>query len=126
MPVVMSQRHSTHLEELKKVCALKIVNVKYDDSGVYSVVVENQYGSDDSTAQVIILSPGESRPISSITSMPSPVVKQPYEEVQREVPSPPKIIKHMQPETTVNEGQPILLNCLIESQTIPIVSFLPT
>ncbi len=120
MPIVMSQRHSTHLEELKKLCALKIINIKPEDSGHYSVVVENQFGSDDSSANLFVISSSDIKPIQNKVPQ-SPVIKPVYDEIQREVPAPPKIIKNMPPETTVNEGQSILLNCIIESQTVPIV-----
>jgi hypothetical protein len=116
----MSQRHSTHLEELKKLCALKIINIKPEDSGHYSVVVENQFGSDDSSANLFVISSSDIKPIQNKVPQ-SPVIKPVYDEIQREVPAPPKIIKNMPPETTVNEGQSILLNCIIESQTVPIV-----
>jgi hypothetical protein len=118
----MSQRHSAHVEELKKLCALKIINAKPEDSGYYSVVVENQFGSDDSSARLFVNSSSEIKPIHSKVSQLPTVVKPVYEEDQRQVPSPPKIIKHMPPETTVNEGQAIVLNCLIESESIPIVN----
>ena len=94
MPIVMSQRHSTHLEELKKLCALKIINIKPEDSGHYSVVVENQFGSDDSSANLFVISSSDIKPIQNKVPQ-SPVIKPVYDEIQREVPAPPKIIKNM-------------------------------
>ncbi len=117
----MSQRHSSHLEELKKICALKIINIKPEDSGFYSVVVENQFGSDDSSSRLLVITSNDVKPVQSKLPQSPIVVKPIYDEVQREVPAPPKIIKHMHPETTANEGQAILLSCLIESQSIPVV-----
>ncbi len=122
LPLVMSQRHSSHLEELKKLCALKILNTKLEDTGLYSVVVENHFGSDDSSGRLVVISSSDNKSLYSKTQQSPMIVKPTYDETQREVPTPPKIIKHMLPETTVNEGQAILLSCLIESQSIPIVS----
>ena len=109
MPLVMSERHSTHFDELKKVCALKIKNAKDDDSGLYSVVVENPYGSDDSSGHVTVSLPELMRP--KYKEEPEPIAK------------PPRIVKHFQPENVINEGQPIMLNCVIEGLPLPKVIF---
>jgi hypothetical protein len=121
----MSQRHTTHLEDTKNICALKIKNAKPDDSGFYSVVVENPYGSDDSTAQVIVVSPEEEkrpRHTSQPSAMPS-YHRRPSEQDVEPVLKPPRIVKHIQPETTINEGQPIILNCMIEGFPLPKLSY---
>lgn len=122
-PIIMSQRHTTHYDELKKVCALKIKNAKRDDFGVYTVVVENPYGSDQSSGQVSVIFPEENRPRqpSVPASLPSPVVKAP-QPLQEEMKAP-RILKHLQPETNVNEDQPVILSCMIEGSPLPQVKF---
>ena len=118
----MSQRHTTHYDESKNVCALKIKNAKPDDAGVYTLVIENPYGADQSSCQVAVLRPVDDRPRHGSQSAPSPVaVKTPIEEPMRM--SPPRIIKHLQPETNVNEGQGLTLSCMIEGSPIPNVNF---
>jgi hypothetical protein len=109
MPLVMSERHSTHFDELKKVCALKIKNAKRDDSGLYSIVAENPYGSDDSSGQVTVNVPEQIRPK--------------YKEEPEPIAQAPRIVKPFQPETFINEGQPIVINCVIEGLPLPKVSF---
>lgn len=51
---MLSQRHFVYEEESKKLCGIKIKNAKPDDSGIYSLVIDNQYGTDDTSAQVIV------------------------------------------------------------------------
>ena len=123
----MSQRHNTHVDETKKIVALKIKNAKVEDSGVYTVVVENPFGSDHSSGPVAVIPPAEPtyRP-PSVSSMPAPKTPSvPYQatEVQPVV-KPPKIIKPVQPETSVIEGEPVILNCVIEGYPTPQVSLL--
>ncbi len=114
----MSQRHTVHEEESKKLSGLKIKNAKYDDCGVYTLVVENPYGADQSSGQVIVVSPNEvPRPkqsSSSVSSMPKMEQLMPEEKIK-----PPRVIKHLQQETLINEGQPLVLNCLIEGEPTP-------
>ena len=105
----MSERHTTHFDELKKICALKIKNAKNDDSGLYSIVVENPYGSDDSSGQVNVNVPESIRP--KYREEPEPVGKA------------PRIVKPFQAENFINEGQPIILNCMIEGLPVPKVIF---
>ncbi|RMZ96018.1 Titin [Brachionus plicatilis] len=114
-PLVMSARHSTHFDEMKKLCSLKIKNAKPDDAGLYTLVVQNPYGSDQTSGPVSLAVPEERARHSS--SVPSSSMTQPM--VQKAEPKPeefraPRIIKKMQPETTVNEDQAILLSCMIE------------
>jgi hypothetical protein len=119
----MSQRHTTHFDEIKKLCALKIKNAKPDDAGVYTLVIENPYGSDQSSGQVSIMRPVEERPRhSSSLPSPSPIVRSAPSSADEPM-GPPRILKHLQPETTVNEGQPITLTCMIDSPNIPNVIF---
>lgn len=111
----MSARHSTHFDENKKLCSLKIKDAKPDDAGLYTLIVQNAYGSDQTSAQVSLAQPEErSRHPSTVPS--SPMV-QPA--AQKPEPAPeqfraPRIIKKMQPETTVNEDQAVVLSCMIE------------
>ena len=116
----MSQRHSVYEEESKKLCGLKIKNAKEDDSGVYTLVVDNLYGSDDSTAQVIV-NVSDARRIrprhGSFSSVPS---QQPQEKLL-----PPKVVTQSLPEITINEGEPIILSCMVEALPLPQVIFLP-
>ena len=105
MPLIMSERHSTFFDDLKKICALKIKNAKNDDSGLYSIVVENSFGSDDSSGQVNVKLPEEHRPKYRVE--PEPIAKA------------PQIIKHFQSENYVDEGQPIILQCIIEGLPLP-------
>lgn len=123
MPLIMSQRHTTHFEESKKICALKIKNAKADDSGVYTVVVENPYGSDDSSGQVFVGGPDDGRlrqPQQPMTpNILSPVQRAPPSHEDIEQNKPPKIVKHLQPESSVTEGEPIILNCMIEGTPLP-------
>lgn len=55
----MSQRHFVY-EESKKLCGLKIINSKASDTGVYSIVVDNQFGRDESSAQINVISKNQS------------------------------------------------------------------
>ena len=57
MPLVMSQRHSCHCDEGKRICGIKIKNATPEDSGIYSLVIENPYGADDSSCQVLVSPP---------------------------------------------------------------------
>ena len=111
----MSARHSTHFDESKKLFSLKIKNAKPDDAGIYTLVVQNAYGSDQTSGQVSFVQP-EERPRHP-SSVPSSPMVQPI--VQKSEPTPeefraPRIIKKMQPETTVNEDQAVVLSCMIE------------
>lgn len=117
-PLIMSQRHTTHFDEMKKVCSLKIKNAKPDDAGVYTLVIENPYGADQSSGQVVHLRPvDEQRPRYPSQSVTSPISKTPEE--PKLTMSPPRILKHLQPETNVNEGQGITLSCMIDGTPIP-------
>lgn len=112
----MSARHSTHFDEIKKLCSLKIQNAKPDDAGVYTLVVQNPYGSDQTSGQVSLASADDARPRYPSSVPASPIV-QPTP--QKPEPKPeefraPRIIKKMQPETTVNEDQAVVLSCMIE------------
>ena len=114
----MSQRHFTYEEESKKLCGLKIKNAKQDDSGVYTLVVDNIYGNDDSTAQIVVIVPddGRARPRhGSSSGLPSHLQQQ----VHTEKLQPPKVITHLLQEITVTEGEPIVLNCMIEGLPLP-------
>jgi hypothetical protein len=51
----LSQRHFVY-EESKKLRGLKIINSKAADAGVYSLVIDNLYGRDDSVTEVILFS----------------------------------------------------------------------
>ena len=42
-------------EESKKICGIKIKNACGEDSGIYSLVDDNTYGTDDSSAQVVVI-----------------------------------------------------------------------
>lgn len=42
-------------EESKKICGIKIKNACGEDSGIYSLVADNTYGTDDSSAQVVVI-----------------------------------------------------------------------
>ena len=53
-PLVLSQRHFVYEEEAKKLCGIKIKSAKPDDSGIYSLVIDNQFGTDDTSAQVLV------------------------------------------------------------------------
>lgn len=117
----MSQRHTTHFDEMKKVCSLKIKNAKHDDAGVYTLAIENPYGADQSSSQVVVLKPVEDRPRFQSQSAPSPVVRQPEEQQQFPM-GPPRILKHLQPETNLNEGQTVVLSCMIDGSPIPNVN----
>ena len=110
----MSQRHSTYEEESKKLCGLKIKNAKDDDSGVYTLVIDNLYGSDESAAHVTVIVPDDGRVRQRLGSSQGPLT---VSQSDRLV--PPKIISHLQPEISVVEGQPIILNCLIEGLPLP-------
>ena len=110
MPLVMSERHSTHFDDMKKIAALKIKNAKPDDSGLYSIVVENPYGTDDCSGQVNVNAPEQAR--------------HKYKEEPEPIAMAPKIIKPFQPENLINEGQSILLNCIIEGLPVPKVLIL--
>lgn len=120
----MSQRHTTHFDEVKKLCALKIKNAKPDDAGVYTLVVENPFGSDQSSGQISVLRPMDERPRHmSQSSVPSPSPappRTPIDEVEMRI-GPPRIIRHLQPETFVNEGQGITLTCMIDGVPLPTV-----
>jgi hypothetical protein len=127
MPLIMSERHSTHVEEMKHICGLKIRNAKRDDAGVYSVVVENPYGQDDSSAQVNIVTPEDLRPRIPSTSVATPLVNAPLQSIeqkQREQNAPPRVIRHMQPETQVTEGGAVHVSALIEGVPTPQISYL--
>lgn len=116
----MSQRHTTHFDEVKKVCALKIKNAKPDDAGVYTLVIENPYGADQSSGQIVILKPVDERPRHpSHSQQPSPIVKTPVVPDEKYNLSPPRILKHLQPETTINEGQTITLSCMVDGTPLP-------
>jgi hypothetical protein len=137
-PLIMSQRHLTHVEDSKKLCALKIRNAKKDDSGVYSVVVENPYGSDDSSTQVVVVTPQEQRSIIPSTSVPTPIaqipstpttaIKKPSQSnEQQHKPlkyQAPHVVEHVNPEQTVTEGKPVVLSCIIEGTPIPQITYL--
>lgn len=117
----MSERHTTHFEESKNICALKIRNAKKDDTGVYTLFIQNPYGSDESTAQVLVIVP-DMRPVQQMApQMPQSVIQ----EIPKMAPTPanetkpPKFVKHLQPETTLNEGNSLILNCMIESLVAP-------
>ena len=124
----MSERHTTHVEESKKLCALKIRNAKRDDAGFYSVVVENPYGSDDSSAQVAIIGPEEPQKARiPSTSVPTPLARVPHAplvEQQSERVMPPRIVKHMLPETQVTEGQSVVITCVVEGVPTPQITYL--
>jgi hypothetical protein len=115
----MSQRHTTHFEESKGMCALKIKNAKMDDSGVYTVLVENQFGSDDSSGQLFVISPDGSQQMPKTPTSAAPKFSQ-ADEFQQIV--PPRIIKHFQSESFVNEGQNVLLSAMVEGFPTPEVS----
>ena len=53
IPLILSQRHFVY-EEAKKLCGLKIVNSVANDSGTYTLVIDNQFGKDECTSQVIV------------------------------------------------------------------------
>jgi hypothetical protein len=110
----MSQRHSTYEEESKKLCGLKIKNAKNDDSGVYTLVIDNLYGSDDSTAHITVNVADDGRGRQRIGSSQGP-----QQTNQNEKLVSPKILSHLQPEVSVIEGQPIVLNCMIEGLPLP-------
>jgi hypothetical protein len=117
----MSERHTTHFEESKNICALKIRNAKKDDTGVYTLFIQNPYGSDESTAQVLVIVP-DMRPVQQMApQMPQSVIN----ELPKMAPTPanetkpPKFVKHLQPETTLNEGNSLILNGMIESALPP-------
>ena len=146
MPLVMSQRHTVHNEESKKVCGVKIKNAKPEDSGIYSLVVENPYGADDSSAQVVV-TPVESRPRpSSVSSAPSPSPyqanpvyaeeHQPYEAtIKRPLDAeeaslqhgqsivPPRFVVGLPANHRLHEGEPIILSCQVEGSPKPSVNF---
>lgn len=52
--LILSQRHFVYEEESRKLCGLKIKSAKADDAGIYSLVIDNQHGTDDSSAQVFV------------------------------------------------------------------------
>lgn len=128
-PLIMSQRHTTHVDEMKKLCALKIRNAKPDDAGLYTVVVSNPFGSDDSSAHVGVLGPDDGKPATPripSTSVPTPLARMPTElpAHQPEKSAPPRIIKHMAPETQVNEGEHIVISCVVEGVPTPNITYL--
>lgn len=112
----------THFDESKKVCSLKIKNAKPDDAGVYTLMIENPYGADQSSGQLVVLRPLDERQRQGSQSVQSPVAKTPVEDQLKM--SPPRVLKHLQPETNVKEGQGITLSCMIEGTPIPNVSYL--
>jgi hypothetical protein len=61
LPLVMSQRHSCHNDEAKRIVGVKIKGAQPEDSGVYSLVVENPYGADDSSCQLVVAEPPRPR-----------------------------------------------------------------
>lgn len=124
MPVIMSQRHTTHVDEVKKICALKIKNAKTDDSGVYTVVVENPFGSDHSSGPAMVVQPEPIHQTRQPSVTRTPSISNPAEPSPQPPVKPPRIVKHLQPETNVNEGQPIILNCMIDAFPAPQVKIL--
>ena len=113
----MSQRHFVYEEESKKLCGLKIKNAKEDDSGVYAVVIDNLYGTDDSTAQVVVILPNDGRirqRNGSNTALQQPACEKLL---------PPRVGTNLVPEQTVMEGEPIVLNAIIEGLPLPLLSF---
>jgi len=114
-PLIMSQRHFTYEEESKKLCGLKVKNAKEDDSGVYTLVVDNLYGSDDSTATVVVNVAGDPRRLRPRHGSFSGAPLQP----QNERLQPPRVVTHLLPEITITEGEPIVLSCMIEALPLP-------
>ena len=110
----MSQRHSTYEEESKRLCGLKIKSAKNDDSGVYTLVIDNLYGSDDSTAHLNVNVADDGRARQRIGS-------QGPQQINEKLVAP-KILSNLQPEVSVVEGQPIVLNCKIEGLPLPQVN----
>jgi hypothetical protein len=79
MPLIMSQRHSCHNDEAKRICGVKIKNATPSNTRIYSLVIENPYGADDSTCQVIVAPPEPRQRLASVDSVPySPLPEQAY------------------------------------------------
>lgn len=121
MPVVMSARHSTQFEESKKICSLKIKNAKPDDAGIYSLVVENPYGSDNCSAPVQFMAPAETPRPKLHNVLPVPPPQRPEPVISHKT-IPPKFIKLLPPETFANEGDNIIFEVIIEGSPTPQVS----
>lgn len=116
----MSARHSTQFEESKKICSLKIKQAKPDDAGIYSLVVENPYGSDNCSAPVQLVPAMEPRPKlhpNAVNVLPTP--PQRPEPVISQKTIPPKFIKLLPPETFANEGDNIVFEVIIEGSPTP-------
>ena len=127
MPLIMSQRHSCHNDETKRICGIKIKNATPEDSGVYSLVIENPYGADDSSCQVVVMPPEPRQRLASADSVPySPLPDQamnaPLRMEESANPVPPKFIIGLPPNGKLNEGEPISLSCKVEGSPVPNVS----
>lgn len=124
----MSARHSCHNDEAKRICGVKIKNAQPEDSGVYSLVIENPYGADDSSCQVIVTAPRprlmsqDSVPYSPVGIPESPSYTGPMEESANAI--PPKFVVGLPANGKVNEGEPIHLNCRVEGSPMPQVTWL--
>jgi hypothetical protein len=123
-PLIMSQRHTCSLDEAKNIAYLKIKNVKPDDSGFYTIVVENPYGHDNSSAQAVIISPEENKPRQPYRApMPAPQQQQQQPLLQAPPMSPPRITRPFAPETNIVEGESIVLSAIVHGSPTPQISY---
>jgi len=129
MPLVMSQRHSCHSDEGKRICGIKIKNATPEDSGIYSLVIENPYGADDSSCQVLVQSPRQrAMSTDNIPYSPAPTEHGPtpqrFDEGTCLNAIPPKFVLGLPPNKQVNEGEPLSLTCQVQGSPMPNIIWL--
>lgn len=120
-PIVMSARHTTQYEDSRKICTLRIANAKIEDSGIYSLLIENPYGSDNCSANIQVPGPVEPYIMPKHMAPPTPTQKPPAPPMSQK-PVPPRFIRLLQPETFANEGQTIIFECELEGSPTPTVN----
>ena len=125
LPVILSQRHTVSFDEHNSVIALKIKNATPDDSGVYTVRIQNPLGSDSSDCQVRV-SPAFAPKRVEDHLNPAYQVMVTEEVAVTEVQVPvraPRIMKAIQHDVNIKEGEPFQLTCIVDGYPEPKVNW---
>jgi hypothetical protein len=116
-----SSRIKTNYNPSNGIVTIKLEDVNVYDAGSYKIAADNIGGRAESACVVYInkapvIDVGPESRLQSAPRTPSSSAPK-MEESQKII--PPRIIRHFQPEQLFNEGQTIILSCMVEGFPIP-------